>query len=143
MMFQSPSLFPALTAAENVALPFVLAGEHSAAGNAARMLLQSFGLGELADSLPEELSGGQSQRIAMVRALAMRPRLVLADEPTGQLDSITAQFLFDTILERLEGTDAALVVATHDEAIAARMATRWTMDHGRLVSVWPRQDAVQ
>ncbi len=140
MMFQSPSLFPALTVAQNVGLPFVLAGEHSTAGDAARVLLDSFGLGELADKLPEELSGGQSQRVAMVRALAMRPRLVLADEPTGQLDSITAQFFFDTVLEQLDGTDTALVVATHDEAVATRMATRWTMDHGRLVSVWPRQD---
>ncbi|KUM24858.1 ABC transporter ATP-binding protein [Mesorhizobium loti] len=143
MMFQSPSLFPALTTLQNVGLPFMLAGEHSTAGSTVKVLLESFGLGELADKLPEELSGGQSQRVAMVRALAMRPRLVLADEPTGQLDSITAQFSFDTVLEQLEGTDAALVVATHDEAVAARMATRWTMDHGRLVSVWPRPEAVR
>lgn len=141
MMFQSPSLFPALTAAQNVGLPLMLAGEHLAAGSTAKVLLELFGLGELADKLPEELSGGQSQRIAMVRALAMKPRLVLADEPTGQLDSVTAQFFLDAILEQLEGMDTALVLATHDEAVAARMATRWTMDHGRLVSVWPRLDS--
>jgi len=140
MMFQSPSLFPALTAAQNVGLPLMLAGEHLAADGTAKVLLGHFGLGELADKLPEELSGGQSQRIAMVRALAMKPKLVLADEPTGQLDSVTAQFFFDAILGQLEGMDTALVVATHDEAIASRMATRWTMDHGRLVSVWPRHD---
>ncbi|UCI10577.1 ABC transporter ATP-binding protein [Mesorhizobium sp. B1-1-8] len=141
LVFQSPSLFPALTAIQNVTLPLLLAGEHLAAGANARALLDSFGLGELADKLPEELSGGQSQRIAMARALVMRPKLVLADEPTGQLDSITAQFFFDTVLEQLEGTDTALVVATHDEAVAARMATRWTMDHGQLVSEWPRHEA--
>ena len=141
LVFQSPSLFPALTAVQNVGLPLVLAGEHATAEATAKALLGSFGLGELADKLPEELSGGQSQRVAMARALAMRPKLVLADEPTGQLDSITAQFFFDVILEQLEATGTALVVATHDEAVAARMATRWTMDHGRLVSEWPRHEA--
>ncbi|MER8596171.1 MULTISPECIES: ABC transporter ATP-binding protein [unclassified Mesorhizobium] len=135
-VFQSPSLFPALTAAQNVGLPMVLAGE-SAADETAAALLESFGLGELGDKLPEELSGGQSQRIAMARALATGPKLVLADEPTGQLDSRTAQFFFDAVLDRLEDTGVALVVATHDEAVAARMATRWTMDHGRLVTGRP------
>lgn len=140
-VFQSPSLFPALTAAQNVGLPMVLAGESAAADETAAALLGSFGLGELGDKLPEELSGGQSQRIAMARALAIGPKLVLADEPTGQLDSITAQLFFDTVLDRLEGTDIALVVATHDEAVAARMATRWTMDHGRLIAGRPRSGA--
>lgn len=136
-VFQSPSLFPALTAAQNVGLPMVLAGQNDTADGTAASVLESFGLGELADKLPEELSGGQSQRIAMARALAIGPKLVLADEPTGQLDSITAQFFFDAVLDRLEGTDIALVVATHDEAVAARMATRWTMDHGRLITGRP------
>jgi putative ABC transport system ATP-binding protein/lipoprotein-releasing system ATP-binding protein len=130
-VFQSPSLFPALTAAQNVDLPAILAGQDAVTGGSGT-LLSSFGLGELADKLPEELSGGQAQRVAMVRALALRPKLVLADEPTGQLDGVTAQFFMDAVLEHLEGTGAALVVATHDEAIAVRMETRWTMDHGRL-----------
>ncbi|AYG69728.1 MULTISPECIES: ABC transporter ATP-binding protein [unclassified Rhizobium] len=130
-VFQSPSLFPALTAAQNVDLPAILAGAEIAPGYS-RDLLSCFCLGELADKLPEELSGGQAQRIAMVRALALRPKLVLADEPTGQLDGTTAQSFMDAVLEHVEGMGAALVVATHDEAIAARMATRWTMDHGRL-----------
>lgn len=130
-VFQSPSLFPALTAAQNVDLPAILAGERTVSSDSGS-LLSRFGLGELAEKLPEELSGGQAQRVAMVRALALRPNLVLADEPTGQLDFATAQFFMDAVLEHLEGTGAALVVATHDEAMAARMATRWTMDHGRL-----------
>lgn len=131
-VFQSPSLFPALTAVQNVGLPMMLAGERGSADETAASLLAAFGLAELTDKLPEELSGGQAQRIAMVRALAIGPKLVLADEPTGQLDSVTAQLFFDTLLARLEGTGIALVVATHDEDIAARMATRWKMDHGRL-----------
>jgi len=131
-VFQSPSLFPALTAAQNVDLPAILAEAATPPGYSHDLLIR-FGLGELADKLPEELSGGQAQRVAMVRALALRPSLVLADEPTGQLDGITAQFFLDTVLEHLEGTEAALVVATHDEAVAARMASRWTMDHGRLI----------
>ncbi|TGV80593.1 ABC transporter ATP-binding protein [Mesorhizobium sp. M00.F.Ca.ET.149.01.1.1] len=141
LVFQTPSLFPALTVAQNVGLPLVLAGDPGSPAAAAAVLLDLFDLGELRDKLPGELSGGQSQRIAMARALVMRPKLILADEPTGQLDSITAQFFFDIIMEQLEGTGIALVVATHDEAVAARMATRWTMDNGRLVSEWPRQDA--
>lgn len=130
-VFQSPSLFPALTAAQNVDLPAILAGSDAVSGDSGAFL-SSFGLGELADKLPDELSGGQAQRVAMVRALALRPKLVLADEPTGQLDSVTAQLFMNAVLEHLEGIGAALVVATHDEAIAARMATRWTIDHGRL-----------
>ncbi|TPL00505.1 ABC transporter ATP-binding protein [Mesorhizobium sp. B2-4-14] len=133
-VFQSPSLFPALTAVQNVGLPLLLAGENAGAEEIGASLLQSFGLGELGDKLPEELSGGQAQRIAMARALVMGPKLVLADEPTGQLDSRTALRFFDAVLDRLEGTDVALVVATHDEAMAKRMATRWTMDHGRLTT---------
>lgn len=131
IVFQSPSLFPALTAIQNVELPRLLAGE-KADPRASFALLVAFGLGDVADKLPEELSGGQAQRVAMARALALGPRLVLADEPTGQLDSITAQHVLDAVLERLEGTNTALIVATHDETIAARMATRWSMDHGRL-----------
>lgn len=131
-VFQTPSLFPALTAVQNVELPLILDGKAPMDKTTAMSLLDSFGLAEVADKLPEELSGGQAQRVAMARALAIGPKLILADEPTGQLDSVTAQLFFDVILKRLEDTDVALVIATHDEAVAARMATRWTMDHGQL-----------
>jgi ABC-type lipoprotein export system ATPase subunit len=139
-VFQSPSLFPALTAAQNVDLPAVLAGEDVGANGTAGALLELLDLTELANKLPEELSGGQAQRVAMARALALGPKLLLADEPTGQLDSITARHLLDVVLDRLKGTDLALVVATHDEDVAARMATRWTMDHGRLVTASSRRE---
>ncbi len=133
-VFQTPSLFPALTAAQNVELPLVLAGGSGPTSAKASALLEAFGLADLSDKLPEELSGGQAQRVAMVRALAIGPRLILADEPTGQLDSGTAQRLFDDVLERLEGTDTSLVVATHDQAVAARMQRQWIMVRGRLIS---------
>ncbi|WP_256752916.1 ABC transporter ATP-binding protein [Mesorhizobium sp. Mes31] len=140
-VFQTPSLFPALTAVQNVELPLILGGKVPADNATAMSLLDAFGLGEVADKLPEELSGGQAQRVAMARALVIGPKLILADEPTGQLDSVTAQLFFDVLLKGLEGTDVALVIATHDEAVAARMATRWTMDHGRLVSGRRRNEA--
>jgi putative ABC transport system ATP-binding protein/lipoprotein-releasing system ATP-binding protein len=134
LVFQTPSLFPALTAAQNAALPPILSREGKRPSHDDRVsaLLEVFGLSGLANKLPEELSGGQAQRVAMARALAIGPKLILADEPTGQLDSRTAQLFLGMVLEQLEDTDAALVVATHDRDIAARMKTNWIMVHGRL-----------
>jgi putative ABC transport system ATP-binding protein/lipoprotein-releasing system ATP-binding protein len=133
-VFQTSSLFPSLTAAQNTALPLILAqeGQPPACADRVSAVLEAFGLSGLAHKLPEELSGGQAQRIAMARALAIGPKLVLADEPTGQLDSRTAQLFLDMVLERLAGTEAALVIATHDRDVAARMTTKWIMAHGRL-----------
>jgi ABC-type lipoprotein export system ATPase subunit len=133
MVFQTSSLFPALTVAQNVALPLILAGEEQG-DERSLALLEAFGLAELGGKLPEELSGGQAQRVAMARALAIGPRLILADEPTGQLDSGTAQQLFGRLFERLGNSDTALVVATHDSALAARMDEQWIMVHGELVN---------
>lgn len=137
-VFQSPSLFPALTVAQNVSLPLVLAESDLAADDTASAILAGFGLENLSEKLPEELSGGQAQRVAMARAMILGPKLILADEPTGQLDSKTAQSFFDVVLAMLEETDTALVVATHDDAVAARLATRWTIDQGRLFAGQPR-----
>jgi ABC-type lipoprotein export system ATPase subunit len=131
-VFQAPSLFPALTVCENVSLPLVLLGTDKDAGARAMALLESFGLAALADKLPEELSGGQAQRVAMSRALITGPRLILADEPTGQLDSATAHDFLDVALTAVDGIGAALVIATHDEAVAGLMATRWQIEQGRL-----------
>jgi predicted ABC-type transport system involved in lysophospholipase L1 biosynthesis ATPase subunit len=89
-------------------------------------------LAGLADKLPDQLSGGEMQRVAVARALATRPKVLLADEPTGQLDQETGQRLLDALLAMLDGTETALVVATHDPAVANRLERRWRMQAGRL-----------
>jgi ABC-type lipoprotein export system ATPase subunit len=133
LAFQTQSLLPPLTAVENVELPVLLGGGATREARALALeALRSLDLGDIADKLPEELSGGQAQRVAVARALATRPRLLLADEPTGQLDHPTAQHLFDVLLSAIAGSDTALVVATHDPAIAGRMAVKWSIHHGVL-----------
>ena len=132
IVFQSASLIPTLSAAENVEVPLRLLGSQSEPRQSAMKALDSVGLAAVADKLPDELSGGQAQRVGLARAIALRPRLVLADEPTGQLDQPTAQLAMDALLRSLEGTDAALVVATHDPAVAQRLQVVWRMDHGVL-----------
>jgi ABC-type lipoprotein export system ATPase subunit len=131
-VFQGPSLLPALSAVENVEIPLLLGGSGQGARAAAIAALERIGLVEIADKLPEELSGGQAQRVAMARALTGRPALILADEPTGQLDYATAQTLLDALLDALAEADTALVIATHDLSAAARMERVWQMDHGVL-----------
>jgi predicted ABC-type transport system involved in lysophospholipase L1 biosynthesis ATPase subunit len=128
--FQGPSLLPALTVVENVALPMILVGAGQAEATAAAMdLLQAFGVDATADKLPEALSGGQSQRAGLARAFSGSPRLVLADEPTGQQDRATGDRVLDALLS-FGGT--AVVVATHDATVADRLGARWTMLDGRL-----------
>jgi putative ABC transport system ATP-binding protein len=133
VVFQGPSLLPALDVAENVALPLLLADvdEREAAHRAAHALSQ-LGIADLADKLPEQLSGGQAQRVAVARVLAARPRLILADEPTGQLDHAAAQLVLDVLLHASRELGAALVVSTHDPLIAQRLDTRWAMRDGRI-----------
>ena len=138
-VFQSQSLLAPLSALENAALPLLLGGApQEEARREAMQALTLLGLARVFDQLPEELSGGQAQRVAVARALVTRPRLILADEPTGQLDSATAQHLMDTLLSVL-GAETALVVATHDEAVARRLNTTWHMERGVLkeeVAAW-------
>lgn len=132
-VFQVPSLLPSLTAVENVELPLLLNNvEAKTARLAALAALDRVELGGTAEHLPEELSGGQLQRVAMARALAYRPRLIIADEPTGQLDHPTAQRLFDILFATLEDTGTAIVAATHDPAVAERLEAVWHMRHGIL-----------
>lgn len=134
LVFQAPSLLEPMTVHENVVLPLLLAKWTGDVDTAVQAALATFGLAALARKLPEELSGGQMQRVAMARAIAGSPRVILADEPTGQLDQLTAQALLDALLAHLAGTRTALVVATHDEAVAQRMNTTWRMAHGVLAT---------
>ena len=136
VVFQGPSLLPPLTVLENVALPLILGGARRRRARDARRARRSsaLDLAELADKLPEEISGGQAQRVAVARALAGAPRLLLADEPTGQLDRASGAAGGRRAARRAaEHAGAALVVATHDPTVAERLAQRWEMHSGRLV----------
>lgn len=139
VVFQSPSLIPALDVHENAALPLVIAGVDEPERNQrVSEALALLGIDDLAAKLPEEISGGQAQRVAVARVLAQRPRLLLADEPTGQLDRDAGQRLMDAVLTVADHLAAALVVTTHDEAVLDRLETRWTMHEGRLHTTTPR-----
>jgi putative ABC transport system ATP-binding protein len=133
VVFQAPSLLPPLDVIENTALPLVLRGVDAAtARESALDALRTLDLDQLANKLPEELSGGQAQRVAVARILADHPRLILADEPTGQLDHGTGQVVIAALLIAAELTGAALVINTHDPLIADRVPTRWSMNAGQL-----------
>jgi ABC-type lipoprotein export system ATPase subunit len=133
VVFQGPSLLPPLTVAENVALPLVLGGADPAeADQRAAAALERVDLGGVGDKLPEEISGGQAQRAAVARALAGRARLILADEPTGQLDADNGRAVVELLLESADRSGAALMVATHDPAVADRLERRLEMRDGRV-----------
>ncbi|MFL6252834.1 MAG: ABC transporter ATP-binding protein [Actinomycetes bacterium] len=137
VVFQGPSLLAPLDVAENVALPRLLAGADEAEARAAAgRALDRLGLADLAAKLPEELSGGQAQRVAVARVLAGQPRLILADEPTGQLDHTTGTAVVQALLAAAGVLGAALVLTTHDSVIAGLLPTRWTMADGRLQQGW-------
>jgi ABC-type lipoprotein export system ATPase subunit len=132
-VFQTESLLAPLTVLENIEVPQLLIGSNPDEARAdAALILRALDLVELSDKLPEEISGGQAQRAAVARSLITQPELILADEPTGQLDHQTAKHLLSLLLRRIKGTDTALIIATHDPLIASRMETQWTMDHGVL-----------
>jgi len=133
MAFQTPSLIAPLSVVENIALPLLLCGASDAtARTAALKWLARLQLDDTAEKLPQELSGGQGQRVAIARAMSAEPALVLLDEPTGQMDRATAELLFDVLLRLLDAGEAALVLATHDSALAARMRDVWQLKHGHL-----------
>ena len=134
VVFQGPSLLPGFDVADNVAMPMMLAGrDHDDAYRRAAVALDLVGMGDTASKLPEELSGGQAQRVAIARVVAARPALILADEPTGQLDHANAERVVAVLLDVAAETGAALVVSTHDPAVAGRMDDVWQMRDGRLV----------
>jgi putative ABC transport system ATP-binding protein len=123
-VFQDFNLVPALTAAENVALPRELDGDSSrAAHRLATAALDEVGIGELADRFPDDMSGGQQQRVAIARALVGERRLVLADEPTGALDSRSGEQVMDLLLD-LNQIGQTLLIVTHDARLAERCASR-------------------
>jgi len=131
MIHQFSSLVPTLSVTENVALPLRLGHCPNNAGAVAEAIA-AMGLAAFADRLPGELSGGQAQRVAMARSLAHRPKLLIGDEPSGQLDRDTAQSVLGTLLEYVSSTGAAMLIATHDQTVADRMRSIWTIQHGRL-----------
>jgi ABC-type lipoprotein export system ATPase subunit len=136
VIFQGPSLIPALDVIENIALPLVLAGVPNAeARERALEALAQLDLEWMAPKLPDELSGGQSQRVAVARVLATRPALILADEPTGQLDHEAGRHVVDVLVHAADALDAALVISTHDPDIADRLPVHWQMHDGSLITV--------
>jgi putative ABC transport system ATP-binding protein len=132
-VFQSFQLLPALTALENVMLPLELAGRKDAAA-LARDWLERVGLGHRLKHYPKHLSGGEQQRVALARAFSPAPRLVLADEPTGNLDAATGQQVIELMFDLNAKQGTTLVLVTHDEAIAARCGRVLRIQAGRLAA---------
>ena len=133
IVFQSFHLIPTMTALENVALPLEFAGVADAREQA-RALLDDVGLGPRIDHFPAQLSGGEQQRVALARALAPRPKLLLADEPTGNLDGKTGRQVVDLLFGLKAKSGATLVLVTHDERLAKACERTIRMADGRIVA---------
>ena len=135
-VFQTFQLIPTLTALENVRVPLELAQRDRTDGAGARAsdLLARVGLGDREDHYPAQLSGGEQQRVAIARAFANRPRILFADEPTGNLDAETGGTVIELLAEMHDSADSTLVLVTHDEALAARAERIVSLRGGRIVS---------
>jgi putative ABC transport system ATP-binding protein len=131
-VFQNFQLIDHYTALENVVLPLEISGRPQGAVDQATAILQAVGLGQRLHHRPALLSGGEQQRVALARAFVGRPRLVLADEPTGNLDAATGKRIMDLMFRLRDETGATLVLVTHDPALAARCDRVCTMHAGRL-----------
>ena len=131
-VFQQFHLIPTLTVAENVALPLMFLGRKADAAAIGRVL-EAVGLADRAGHLPKELSGGQMQRVAIGRALAVRPRVLIADEPTGNLDSHTGESVFDLFEKAVREEGVALVLTTHNLGLAARCDRTIELADGKIV----------
>ena len=133
VVFQAYHLVPAMTALQNVALPLLLAGVSSARDHAAAML-ERVGLGHRLSHRPSALSGGEQQRVAIARAFIAEPRLILADEPTGNLDQTTGGSIAETMFELSHSMKAAMLLVTHDPDLAERCDRRLQIDSGQIKS---------
>jgi putative ABC transport system ATP-binding protein len=132
-VFQAPNLLPVFSALENVALPLVLGGTAPAdARRMARAALERVAVGHRGDQMPGALSGGEQQRVAIARAFVKQPRIVWADEPTGNLDSKSAELVMD-LLRELHGDGTTLILVTHDLGLASRTDRQIEMRDGRVV----------
>jgi putative ABC transport system ATP-binding protein len=136
IVFQSFHLIPTMTAIENVAVPLELAGRRNAM-DAARAALEAAGLGERTGHYPAQLSGGEQQRVAIARAFAGEPALVLADEPTGNLDTRTGAAIIDLMFDTQARLSSTLMLITHEETIAARCTRHYRMDDGLIRTAAP------
>ncbi len=135
IVFQSFHLIPTMTALENVAVPLELAGSRDAFGRA-RTALEGVGLGSRVDHYPAQMSGGEQQRVALARATVPGPSILLADEPTGNLDSSTGNTIIDLLFSLREGSDAekaTLILVTHDETLARRCQRVLRMADGQII----------
>ena len=132
IIFQAFRLIPSMTALQNVAVPLELAGRADAT-DLAGAALDSVGLGHRKTHLPDQMSGGEQQRVAIARAIAPRPRILLADEPTGNLDSGTSERVISTLFEATKAAGVALVLVTHDAALAEQCGRVLTIEDGRIV----------
>jgi putative ABC transport system ATP-binding protein len=133
LVFQSFHLLPNMTAEENVSAPLEI-NRQAGAGTTARAWLERVGLGGRLRHYPHQLSGGEQQRVALARALAVRPALLFADEPTGNLDAANAAGVADMMFDLIAEVGAALVLVTHDPALAARADRRVTLAGGRVAA---------
>src|SRR5579859_2870227 len=134
-VFQSYQLLPTLTAEENVLLPHELAGGDVSDGVArARSLLESVGLGDRLDHYPVQLSGGEQQRVALARAFMVKPPILMADEPTGNLDSVNGAHVLDLLITLNQREGTTLLLVTHDVALASRAGRIVTMRDGLIVA---------
>ena len=132
IVFQAFRLIPSMTALQNVAVPMELAGRRDADEMAATAL-EAVGLGHRKTHLPDQMSGGEQQRVAIARAIATRPRILLADEPTGNLDSGTSEKVIATLFEATKSAGAALVLVSHDADLAERCERVLTIEDGRII----------
>jgi len=135
-VYQFHHLLPEFTAQENIMMPQLIAGlSKTEAAERAGQLLDYMRIGHRADHRPAELSGGEQQRVAIARAVANAPRVLLADEPTGNLDPTTASYVFDALEALVRQSGLAALIATHNHDLAQRMDRRITLDGGKVVEV--------